>query len=77
MSQTSPQQDAPSDPETASKDALFAQLGKVSDAMIAAHRKDFAMGAHLLAARFIAESEARVKAAADGAVAAPSKPVLE
>lgn len=77
MSQTSPQQAAPSDPESASKDAFFAQLATVSDAMIAAHGKDFAMGAHLLAARYIAESDARVKAAAEAAAATPAKPVLE
>lgn len=77
MSQTSPQQATPSDPESASKDAFFAQLAAVSDAMIAAHGKDFAMGAHLLAARYIAESDARVKAAAEAGAAAAAKPVLE
>ena len=67
-----------SDPvEAASKDAFFAQLASVSDAMIAAHGKDFAMGAHLLAARYIAESDARVKAAVEAAVAPKPKPVLE
>jgi len=76
MSETTPQSDTPSPEETASKDAFFAQLSGVSDAMIAAHGRDFAMGAHLLAARYIAESDARTKVAVE-AMTAPAKPVLE
>ncbi len=53
--------------DTTSKDHFFAQLATLSDAMIAAHGKDFAMGAMVLAARFIAESEARALAAAEAA----------
>ena len=45
--------------DTTSKDHFFTQLASLSDAMIAAHGKDFAMGAMVLAARFIAEAEAR------------------
>jgi hypothetical protein len=41
--------------EPTSKDYFFAQLGKLADEMVAAHGKDFAMGAMVLAARFIAE----------------------
>jgi hypothetical protein len=41
--------------EKTSKDHFFAQLGKLADEMVAAHGKDFAMGAMVLAARFIAE----------------------
>ena len=52
-------------PDTTSKDYFFAQLATLSDAMIAAHGKDFAMGAMVLAARFIAEAEARALAAAE------------
>ena len=48
-----------------SKDQFFAQLATLSDAMIAAHGKDFAMGAMVLAARFVAEGEARARAAAE------------
>ncbi len=44
--------------EQASKDAFFAQLGTLAEAMIAAHGKDFTMGALILAARFIAEGKA-------------------
>lgn len=52
--------------ETTSKDSFFRQLAQLSDAMIAAHGKDFSMGALVLAARFIAESEARARAAGTG-----------
>lgn len=76
MSDTTPQSDTPNPAETASKDAFFAQLAGVSDAMIAAHGRDFAMGAHLLAARYIAESDARTKAAVES-LTTPGKPVLE
>jgi hypothetical protein len=40
-----------------SKDIFFAQLARLSDEMIAAYDKDFAMGALVLAARFIAERD--------------------
>ena len=40
-----------------SKDRLFEKLGKLADEMIAAHGKDFTMGALVLAARFIAEGK--------------------
>ena len=53
--------------ESQSKDLFFAQLATISDAMIAAHGKDFAMGAMVLAARFIAEGEAKERAAAETA----------
>ena len=54
--------------ETPSKDIFFAQLARISDNMIAAYDKDFAMGALVLAARFIAE---RDRAAATGGGANP------
>lgn len=40
-----------------SKDELFVKLADVAEAMIAAHGKDFAMGALVLTARFIAEGK--------------------
>ena len=43
--------------EDASKDRFFAEIGAIADAMIAAHGKDFAMGALILAARWIAEGK--------------------
>ena len=69
-----------SDAEAASKDAFFKQLADIASAMTAAHGKDFSMGALVLAARFIAEGEARERAAhasaniatADTAAAGPS-----
>jgi hypothetical protein len=76
MSENTTTNDTPSPEETASKDAFFAQLAAVSDAMIAAHGRDFAMGAHLLAARYIAESDARTKSAVES-LTSPAKPVLE
>ena len=63
--------------DTTSKDHFFAQLASLSDAMIAAHGKDFAMGAMVLAARFIAEGEARELAAAEAAkTPEPSRIIL-
>lgn len=42
-------------PEEESKDAFFTRLGAMAEEMSAAHGKDFAMGALVLAARWIAE----------------------
>ena len=56
-----------SDAETTSKDSFFQRLADISNEMTNAHGKDFAMGALVLAARFIAESEARERAAGSGA----------
>ncbi len=44
-------------PEEESKDAFFRQLADVSQAMIAAHGKDFATGALVLAARWVADGQ--------------------
>ena len=43
--------------EDKSKDELFVQLADVAEAMIKRHGKDFAMGALVLTARFIAEDK--------------------
>ena len=51
--------------EPPTKDIFFAQLARISDDMIAAYDKDFAMGALVLAARFIAERDRTDAAAAD------------
>ena len=62
-----------------SKDLFFAQLARISDEMIAAYDKDFAMGALVLAARFIAErdrTEADAGSSADQTSTAPP-PVLQ
>lgn len=62
--------------EQASKDSFFEQLGRLADAMVAAHGKDFAMGALVLAARYIAEGEARARAAAAAEEGSPASTSL-
>ena len=47
--------------EDRSKDELFVKLAHVAEAMVAAHGKDFAMGALVLTARFIAEGKPLIK----------------
>jgi hypothetical protein len=47
--------------EDRSKDEFFVKLAHVAEAMIAAHGKDFAMGALVLTARFIAEGKPLIK----------------
>jgi hypothetical protein len=47
--------------EDRSKDEFFVKLAGVAEAMIAAHGKDFAMGALVLTARFIAEGKPLTK----------------
>ncbi len=41
--------------EEMSKDAFFTKLGEISQEMVEAHGRDFATGALVLAARWIAE----------------------
>ena len=48
-------------PEDRSKDEFFVKLAVVVEAMIKAHGKDFAMGALILSARFIAEGKPLIK----------------
>jgi translation initiation factor 2B subunit (eIF-2B alpha/beta/delta family) len=43
--------------EAESKDQFFKELAELSERMIAAHGKEFSMGALVLAARFIAENK--------------------
>jgi hypothetical protein len=47
--------------EDRSKDEFFVKLANVAEAMVAAHGKDFAMGALVLTARFIAEGKPLTK----------------
>jgi hypothetical protein len=51
-----PQQSELSEEEKA-KDAFFVQIAEIAEAMIARHGKDFAIGAFLLSAKFIAEGK--------------------
>jgi hypothetical protein len=43
--------------EERSKDAFFVQIAEIAEAMIARHGKDFAIGAFLLSAKFIAQGK--------------------
>ena len=43
--------------EESSKDAFFVQIAEIAEAMIARHGKDFAIGAFVLSAKFIAEGK--------------------
>ena len=47
--------------EEKSKDVYFVQLARLTEAMIAEHGKDFAMGTLILSARFIAEGKPLIK----------------
>jgi hypothetical protein len=49
--------------EEKSKDVFFVQLAEITEAMIAAHGADFAMGTLVLSARFIAEGKPLIKKA--------------
>lgn len=44
-------------PDEVSKDKYFRELAAIADRMVAEHGKDFAMGAMVLAARFLAENK--------------------
>ena len=50
-------------PEEESKDLFFRKLADLSNEMVAAHGKDFSMGALVLAARWIAEDKLGVSKA--------------
>ena len=43
--------------EDRSKDAFFVQIAEIAEAMIARHGRDFAIGAFLLSAKFLAEGK--------------------
>lgn len=49
-------------PEEESKDRFFRKIAELADEMVAAHGKDFSMGALVLAARWIAENKLGVAA---------------
>ncbi|CCE05745.1 hypothetical protein BRAS3843_1470023 [Bradyrhizobium sp. STM 3843] len=54
--------DAGASAEQESKDQFFKELAELSERMIAAHGKDFSMGALVLAARFIAANKSTMPA---------------
>ncbi|MEL6196289.1 MAG: hypothetical protein AAFT19_00445 [Pseudomonadota bacterium] len=51
------EQPTPRSPEDASKDEYFRRIADIAQEMIAEHGKDFATGAFVLAARWIAEGK--------------------
>lgn len=54
--------------EERSKDAFFQRIALVAEEMIAAHGREFATGAFVLAARWISEGRMTAKAPQGGAV---------
>jgi hypothetical protein len=52
--------------EERSKDAFFVHLAELTEAMIAAHGKDFAIGALVLSAKFVAEGKPLIKRTSGG-----------
>jgi amino acid permease len=52
--------------EDRSKDAFFAQVAELGEAIIARHGRDFAIGTFVLAAKFIAEGKALANGGGDG-----------
>jgi hypothetical protein len=53
--------------EDRSKDVFFQRIAELANDMITAHGRDFAMGALLLGARFIAENKPLTKAEPEAA----------
>ena len=49
--------------ENKSKDVFFVRLAELAEAMIAAHGKDFVIGALVLSAKFVAEGKPLIKRA--------------
>ena len=52
--------------EDRSKDVFFAQVAELTEAMIAQHGKDFAIGTLVLAAKFVAEGKPLANRTGDG-----------
>jgi hypothetical protein len=52
--------------EDRTKDAFFAQVAELAEAMIARHGRDFAIGTLVLAAKFIAEGKPFANPGDDG-----------
>ncbi|HSV68931.1 MAG TPA: hypothetical protein VLI72_02375 [Methylibium sp.] len=59
-----------SNDESKDKDEYFQRLAEISNAMVAAHGRDFAIGTLVLAARFVAEHAAPAAAEESTAAAA-------
>jgi hypothetical protein len=52
--------------EERSKDAFFVQMAEIAEAMIARHGRDFAIGAFLLSAKFLAEGKPLINRSSGG-----------
>lgn len=62
--------------EDGSKDAFFAQVAEIAEAMITRHGKDFAIGTLVLSAKFIAEGKPLINRTSGGGEAVSGvKPV--
>lgn len=57
--ETTMETDVKLDPESASKDAFFTRIAALSEEMISAHGEEFAMGALILGARWIADRQGK------------------
>lgn len=57
--------------EEQSKDAFFVKLAEITEAMIARHGRDFAMGTLVLSARFVAENRPLIKQKAEAPKMSP------
>jgi hypothetical protein len=62
--------------EERSKDAFFVQIAEIAEAMIARHGRDFAIGAFVLSAKFLAEGKPLIDGNnGGGETVSPVKPV--
>ena len=62
--------------EERSKDAFFVQIAEIAEAMIARHGRDFAIGAFVLSAKFLAEGKPLIdRNNGGGETVSPVKPV--
>jgi hypothetical protein len=52
--------------EERSKDAFFVQMAEIAEAMIARHGRDFAIGAFVLSAKFLAEGKPLINRSSGG-----------
>ena len=61
--------------EERSKDAFFVQIAEIAEAMIARHGRDFAIGAFVLSAKFLAEGKPLIDRNGGGETVSPVKSV--
>ena len=62
------------DPAASSKDRFFERLAEISNQMSEAHGRDFAIGALVLAARYIVENSTSAEAPGNRASAGVARP---